>query len=791
MKYVIATRGSKLALTQAKYVCDRLAKAYPKEEFEIQIVKTKGDLVLDKPLQEIGDKGLFVKEIEEKILKKEADIGVHSMKDMPPFPALGLIFTKAWKREDFRDVLILREKKTLEELPIGAMIGTGSKRREVQLKRFRPDLKVINIRGNVDTRLKKMEEQQLDGIVLAAAGLHRLGMQDKITQYLETEEMISAPAQGVLALEIREGEEQLLEMLNALSDNDTIQTVEVEREFLQKMGGDCHMPVGAVCKKRPDGIFQLQAIFGNKIGSKQAYVTVCGEHPDKLAQEAVSQIYHQMAGTVYLVGGGPGDPSLITVKGLQAIREADCIVYDRLSSPELLEETKSECEKIYVGKENHNHTMRQEEINVLLAQKSIEYEKVVRLKGGDVYVFGRGGEEALFLKEKGIHFEIIPGITSSIAGLAYAGIPITHRGTSLGFHVVTAHDKNDSLANIDFKAMASGTETCVFLMGLSKVAEIAEHLIKAGMSCNTKIAVISCATTPRQRTCVSDLEHIAKDMKQAEIISPALIVVGNVVALREQLNFFENKPLFGKRYLIPKIGETSTRLKKLFLEQGAFVDEIQVGAIQYTEKLFCTDELKNADWLIFTSKNGVEAFFYIFAKSGLDMRSLAKCKIAVIGDKTAKELKNHGLYADLIPESFHSDALIEALQKHLTGKEKIYYLKAKNADNHLKRALEDTCKFKEIVVYENQAVKPDFKKLQPLSKYHGILFTCASSAERLLTAIGKEWDFCNKIYSIGPKTTEFLKSKGIEDVLEAEKSSYEALVELCIMENSDIISSKL
>lgn len=218
MEYRIGTRGSKLALTQAEYVCGRLTEAFPEDTFEIQVIKTKGDVILDKPLHEIGDKGVFVKEIEEKLLAGEIQIAVHSMKDMPSSPAPGLMFTKAWKREDPRDVLILREKKSLQELPQGAVIGTGSKRREFQLKRLRPDLRVVGIRGNVDTRIRKMEEEKLDGILLAAAGLRRLGMEDRITQYLEPEEMISAPAQGILALEICEGEQKLLKMLNRLSD---------------------------------------------------------------------------------------------------------------------------------------------------------------------------------------------------------------------------------------------------------------------------------------------------------------------------------------------------------------------------------------------------------------------------------------------------------------------------------------------------------------------------------------------------------------------------------------------
>lgn len=778
MKYIIGTRGSKLALAQAEYVRKRLEDAYPENEFILRIIKTKGDIVFDKPLHEIGDKGVFVKEIEDKILDGEIHVGVHSMKDMPSRPVSGLIFTRAWKREDSRDVLILRGKRSLKELPEGAVIGTGSRRREFQLKRLRPDLKVVNIRGNVDTRLHKMEEEKLDGIILAAAGLHRLGMEDQITCYLEVDEMIPAPAQGILALEIREGETALKELLDALSDEETNWAAEAERGFLREMGGDCHVPVGAVCRQREDGLYQLDVMFGNETGSRQAYATVCKERPEQLAQEAAVKIRQQMAGTVYLVGGGPGEPGLITVKGRQVLREADCIIYDRLSSPELLEEAKPGCEMLYVGKADHRHTMKQEEINRLLVDKSMRYEKIVRLKGGDVYVFGRGGEEGLFLAEKGVPFEVIPGVSSAIAGLAYAGIPITHRGKALGFHVVTAHNKKDELAKIDFEAMAEGKETCVFLMGLSKLEEIVSRLMQAGMLPETETAVISCATTPDQRTCVADLAHISEKVRRAGLISPAIIAVGQVVSLRSRLNFFENRLLFGKRYLIPKIGEKSTGLRELLLRQGAAVEEIQVGRIVNAGRCFSAEDFKQVDWLVFTSKNGVEAFFKSFAESKLDVRCLSGCMIAAIGDRTAELLRTYGLYADLIPDAFHSEALAETLKRKLNSEDKVWYLKAGNADGHLKKALEGHCRFEEIVVYENQAIIPEQKGLRKPEEYDGILFTCASSVERFLDAVGEEWKQRIKAYSIGPKTTARLKARGVENVREARWTSYEGLAEI-------------
>lgn len=294
MNYKIGTRGSKLALVQTNYVCKRLQEHYPQHSFEIKVIQTQGDRIQNKPLNQIGSKGVFVKEIEEQILADEVQIGVHSMKDMPAQPAEGLLFTKAWKREDPRDVLILREKKSFAQLPEGAVIGTGSMRRKVQLLRMRGDIRVVDIRGNVDTRLRKMEEQKLDGIVLAAAGLHRLGLEHLITQYFETDEMISAPAQGILALEISKKRAELKEMLDALSEEETEVEASAERGFLSEIGGDCHVPVGASCVRNEDGTLTLTAMFGDESGEKTAYTTVIGTNPQALAKEAAVDIRKQM-----------------------------------------------------------------------------------------------------------------------------------------------------------------------------------------------------------------------------------------------------------------------------------------------------------------------------------------------------------------------------------------------------------------------------------------------------------------------------------------------------------------
>lgn len=294
MQFVIGTRGSKLALVQAEYVQERLQERYPEHTFTLKIIKTKGDKIQNKSLSAIGDKGLFVKEIERELLDGEIQLAVHSMKDMPGEIPEGLCFANAWEREDPRDVLILREAESLSDLPEHAVIGTGSKRRVCQLLALRPDLTIVDIRGNVDTRLKKMQEQKLDGIVLAAAGLKRLHMESVITQYLTTEEMIPAAAQGTLAIELRSQDTELLSMVNAFSDEKAQRIVQTERAFLQQIGGDCHMPIGAHATILADGNIRLFALFGDVDGKRIATCEKVGSDPEALAADAVLELQKRL-----------------------------------------------------------------------------------------------------------------------------------------------------------------------------------------------------------------------------------------------------------------------------------------------------------------------------------------------------------------------------------------------------------------------------------------------------------------------------------------------------------------
>ncbi|MEJ8555288.1 hydroxymethylbilane synthase [Tepidibacter sp. Z1-5] len=268
MKIIVGTRGSDLALSQTKWVIKNLRNSNPNAEFEIKIIKTKGDKIQNIALDKIGDKGLFVKEIEEQLLNKEIDIAVHSMKDMPSNITDGLKFAAVPKREDYRDVLVLKEGyKSIYDLPRRAKIGTGSKRRKYQLLKYREDLEIVSIRGNVGTRIRKIKEENLDGVVLAAAGLHRLNIEDEISFYIPTDIMLPAPAQGALAIQIRENDESIENIVSSIKDDKTCIQVEAERAFLHGVDGGCHIPVGAFCTVDEDRI-KLEGLFGTEDGSR-------------------------------------------------------------------------------------------------------------------------------------------------------------------------------------------------------------------------------------------------------------------------------------------------------------------------------------------------------------------------------------------------------------------------------------------------------------------------------------------------------------------------------------------
>jgi uroporphyrinogen III methyltransferase/synthase len=371
-------------------------------------------------------------------------------------------------------------------------------------------------------------------------------------------------------------------------------------------------------------------------------------------------------GLVWLVGAGPGDPGLITVKGLRCIAEADVIIYDSLVNPALLEEARPDCELLHAGKRAGHHSMPQEEINRLIATKALEGKRVCRLKGGDPFVFGRGGEEALHLRAKGIRFEIVPGVTSAVAVPAYAGIPVTHRGAAVSFRVITGHEAPGKLeSDLNWDEIAATDGTLVFLMGVRNLPLICERLMAGGRSGNTPAALIANGTGPRQRTVQATLADIVEKSREADIKPPAIAVVGKVAALHSELAWFEQRPLFGRRIIVTRARAQASGFADALEDLGAEVIQtptIRIESLADTAAMrAAVREAHKADWCVFTSVNGVDAFMEALALESLDVRVLAGVRLAAIGPPTAERLRNAGLRTDLIPERYVAEGLLDAL----------------------------------------------------------------------------------------------------------------------------------
>lgn len=372
-------------------------------------------------------------------------------------------------------------------------------------------------------------------------------------------------------------------------------------------------------------------------------------------------------GKVYLVGAGPGDPGLLTLKGQACLSRADVIVYDNLANRAFLAYAPDRAEQLYVGKEAGRHTLPQEAINRLIVEKALEGKEVVRLKGGDPFIFGRGGEEAQELVKAGVPFEVIPGVTSAIAVPAYAGIPLTHRDHTATVAFITGHeDPLKEQSDIAWEKLATGVGTLVFLMGVGNLGQIAETLMKFGRSPRTPVAVIERGTVASQRTLTADLATIAARASEKGIKPPAIIVVGEVVALRQELNWFERRPLFGKRIIVTRAREQASGFLQQLTGLGAECIEFPTIAVVPPANWDPLDEavetIDRYDWLVFTSVNGVEYFLKRLARKGKDVRDLKGIRIAAIGPKTAEAWQMRSIQPDLVPSEYRAEAVVEAFR---------------------------------------------------------------------------------------------------------------------------------
>lgn len=498
-------------------------------------------------------------------------------------------------------------------------------------------------------------------------------------------------------------------------------------------------------------------------------------------------------GKVYLVGAGPGDPGLLTLKGQRLIGEADVIIYDALVSQRLLNFAKPDSEKIFVGKRGGKASASQKEIESLLLQRAKEGKTVVRLKGGDPFTFGRGGEEALMLAEHKIDWEVVPGVTSAIAAPAYAGIPLTQRTLTSTVSFITGHeDPSKETSSLDWKGIASGKGTLVFLMGISRLSEIIAKLVEQGRPSHTSCAVVMWGTLPCQKTVTGNLSNIILKVKEAGVGSPSIFIVGEVVTLRDQLKWFENSPLFGKRILVTRSREQASVLVETLEKLGADPIEfpsIRIAPVQdwsLVDKAL--ENISKFDWLIFTSVNAVGIFFERLLNQGKDIRDLKGLKIAAIGDMTRKAIEDKFLKVDLSPSEFVAEALLEAFKKEGSLKGKKFLLpRADQARLVLPEGLKkEGADVTEITLYQtlpDTASGNDLMEEIADRPLDWVTFTSSSTVKNFVEGLGSHFEKLKgkfKVASIGPITSQTARNMGLKVDIEAKIHTIPGLVEALV-----------
>ena len=477
--------------------------------------------------------------------------------------------------------------------------------------------------------------------------------------------------------------------------------------------------------------------------------------------------------TVYLVGAGPGDPGLLTTRGAEVLRGADVVVYDRLVAPAVLDLAPASAERVYAGKSPGRNEMSQDEINALLVERGHGGHEVVRLKGGDPFVFGRGGEEAEALAAAGVPFEVVPGVTSAVGAPAYAGIPVTHRGASTHFTVVTGHeDPTKESTDVDWDVLAKTGGTLVILMGAGRIGEIADRLVTGGLAPETPVAAIRNGTRADQRTVRATLATVA----DAGVQAPAAIVVGEVARL--DLSWFESRPLFGRAVVVTRAREQASELRRRLEALGAEV--VELPAITIEPVPFDLPDLDRYGWLVFTSANGVAAFFDRgLAPAGLDARALAGVRVAAIGPGTAAALADHGLGADLIPERFVAESLLEAFPPATGGDERVLVARAEQARDVLPGGFSERGYAVDVLpVYRTVTPSPDPTALERVrgGDVDALTFTSSSTVTNLCDVLG-EVPTQPLVVSIGPVTSKTAMERGLRVDVEAAEHTIDGLVD--------------
>lgn len=487
-------------------------------------------------------------------------------------------------------------------------------------------------------------------------------------------------------------------------------------------------------------------------------------------------------GQVILVGAGPGDPELLTLKGRRAIESADVVVYDRLVEPSILDLIPDSAQRIDVGKEPSHHAVPQEQINQILLEKALEGNRVVRLKGGDPFLFGRGGEELELLSQHGIPFQEVPGITSAIAVPAYAGIPVTHRDCCSSLHIVTGHRRKGKPLDINFRALVEAKGTLVFLMGIKALGEICQGLLDGGMAADMPAAVVERGATPSQRVTLSTLAALPEAAKERHVASPAVILVGEVCSYARQFDWFDRLPLKGKSVIVTRPKERAGSLSQRLRSLGADVTEFP--CIETHPRIPCpemeqaVEQIGRYEWLVFTSPAGVSTLMGFLDRTGRDVRALGPIKLAAIGPGTDRELRKHGLRADLIPEVYDSDHLGQALAT-VKSAGKVLILRAEWGTQALTAALDSAAvSYEDIRCYETRCTAPNTHRVRTLLKQGTIVtFTSASTVTGFVAALGEETDFSLVTAACIGRQTEAEARKHKLHTITAEKATMDALIQ--------------
>jgi uroporphyrinogen III methyltransferase/synthase len=490
-------------------------------------------------------------------------------------------------------------------------------------------------------------------------------------------------------------------------------------------------------------------------------------------------------GTVYLVGGGPGDPGLLTLRAAELIARADVIVYDALVNPAVLGRRAAGAELVYVGKRGGEPSRSQGEINALLVELARSHAAVVRLKGGDPFVFGRGGEEALVLAEAGIPFEVVPGVTAGVAAPAYAGIPVTHRGLAPSVALATGHeDPEKAGADLDWAHLARGVGTLVLYMGVGRMRGNFDRLIEAGRPADTPAAAIEWGTYPRQRVVTGTLRTLPVRVEEAGIGAPAIVVVGEVVGLRERLSWFESRPLSGKRIVVTRARAQASGFSSTLEGLGAEVVQFPTIRIEGPEDrgplLRAAAEAERFDWIVFTSVNGVDSFWTALREAGRDTRALAGVSLCAIGPGTAEAMEKEGARPDLLPERFVAESVVEALvgRGELRGS-RILLPRAVEARTVLPDSLRELgAEVVEVATYRTVPEGTEAESLRDRLREGSIdmvTFTASSTVRNFVESVGAEVGRAS-VASIGPITSATARELGLPVHVEAEEHTIPGLL---------------